>query len=631
MLGFMSFLRVLKLLIILRCINTVHVGCLNFSYPSFSVRHYRDFSFSDSSFISHNAIQVTPDDSRESAMRNVSGRVLYNQRLKLWDGPRGTKSSFNSTFVFNIDPVTSPGGEGLAFILTEDSSLPNNSYGKWLGIVNSTTVSLLNIVAIEFDTKKSDSEDIDDNHVGVNINSISSINQEPLINHGVKSFHRTGEAGEGNFDKPVLNVHLDLSTKLPADVWVGFSVSTGENIELNYVKSWTFTSLEIRVKNSINLLWLWILIPVLVLVILFSWCFYFFYWKRRNRKKQMEEDELEVEQEIQSLSTAPQKFRLQELKDATRDFNVAYKLGKGGFGMVYKGILNNREVAVKRILKNTRHGKQDFLAEVTTISNLHHRNLVKLFGWYYESNELLLVYEIMPNGSLDKFIFQEADTILSWERRHGIICGVARALDYLHYGCERRVLHRDVKPSNIMLDSEFNARLGDFGLARTIQVSEKTHHSTKEIAGTPRYMAPEIFHTRKATVETDVYAFGVLILEVVCGRKPDNEHGIVDWVWENYGMERIGDVVDVRLNGEFKKDEAECIVMLGLACCHPNPYERPLMSTALQVLTGEATAPVVPKEKPAFMWPAMPPPIRQELDASISGGKLTITLDLNGR
>ncbi|GLT38611.1 hypothetical protein SLA2020_128480 [Shorea laevis] len=651
----MSFLRVLKLLIILICISIVHVGCLDFSYPSFSNENASDFISSNFPYIIKNAIQVTPDDAREIDKQRRSGRVLYNQKLKLWDGPRGTKASFYSTFVFNINPWTSSGGEGLAFILTEDSSLPNHSAGQWLGIVNSTTVNLLNIVAIEFDTKKSDSEDIDDNHVGVNIKSIYSIKQEPLIGHGVNLSSgeditasiqydakskkisvfvfstRTGETGEGNFHNPVLNVHLDLSTQLPADVWVGFSASTGENTELNVVKSWNFSSFEIRVKNSINLLWLWIVIPVLVLITLFSWCFYFFYWKRRSRKKQMEEDEWEIEQEIRSLSTAPQKFRLQELKDATRDFNVAYKLGKGGFGMVYKGILNNRDVAVKRILKNSRHGKQDFLAEVTTISNLHHRNLVKLFGWCYESNELLLVYEFMPNGSLDKFIFREADTILSWERRHGIICGVARALDYLHNGCERRVLHRDVKPSNIMLDSEFNARLGDFGLARTIQVNEKTHYSIKEIAGTPGYMAPESFHTRKATVETDVYAFGVLILEVVCGRKPEHEHGIVDWVWENYGMDRIGDVVDVRLNGDFKKGEAECIVRLGLACCHPNPYERPLMRTALQVLTGEAAAPVVLKEKPAFMWPAMAPPIRQEFAASISGGELTTTLDLSGR
>ncbi|MBA0713251.1 hypothetical protein Golax_012293, partial [Gossypium laxum] len=129
------------------------------------------------------------------------------------------------------------------------------------------------------------------------------------------------------------------------------------------------------------------------------------------------------------------------VKAATGNFNVNIKLGSGGFGTVYKGVL--RKEAVKRILKNTRHGKQDFIAEVTTISNLHHKNLVKLFGWCYESIELLLVYE------------------------HNIICEVAKALDYLHHGCEKRVLHRDVKASNIMLDSEFNARLGDFELART--------------------------------------------------------------------------------------------------------------------------------------------------------------------
>lgn len=359
--------------------------------------------------------------------------------------------------------------------------------------------------------------------------------------------------------------------------------------------------------------------------------------------KQKEDDEKEIEQEIQRSSTAPQKFRLKELKAATSNFSANNKLGSGGFGTVYKGILRKDEVAVKRILKNTRHGKQDFIAEVTTITNLHHKNLVKLLGWCYESDELLLVYEFMPNGSLDRFIFgntipSNADTTLKWETRHNIICGVARALDYLHNGCEKRVIHRDIKASNIMLDSDFNARLGDFGLARTVQLNEKTHHSTKEIAGTPGYMSPESFHTGKATVETDVYAFGVLILEVVSGRKPGHQNeqnnyyrSIVEWVWEHHRMEQITDVIDLRLNKDFHEDQARCILMLGLACCHPNPFERPSMRTALQVLTGEVAAPAVPTEMPAFMWPASPPVIREEMDNSITGGHLTTTTELSGR
>ncbi|MBA0767747.1 hypothetical protein Gotri_016604, partial [Gossypium trilobum] len=266
------------------------------------------------------------------------------------------------------------------------------------------------------------------------------------------------------------------------------------------------------------------------------------------------------------------------VKAATGNFNVNIKLGSGGFGTVYKGVLRKEEVAVKRILKNTRHGKQDFIAEVTIISNLHHKNLVKLFGWCYESVELLLVYEFLPSGSLDKSIFRNPipntmETTLNWETRHNIICGVAKALDYLHHGCEKRVIHRDVKASNIMLDSEFNARLGDFELART---NDQTHHSTKEITGTPGYTAPESFHTGKATVETNINAFGVLILEVICGRKPGHQNeqnnykiSIVERVWEHHRMGWISDVIDDRLNKNFYEEEARCTLIWGWAVVTP--------------------------------------------------------------
>ncbi|OMO62986.1 hypothetical protein CCACVL1_22543 [Corchorus capsularis] len=657
---FMLIFQVSKLLLQATLIisSLTQIQCLNFSYSSFSPADANDFVRLNSSII-NNVIQISP------VTADASGRILYKEPLKLWDKLKGTKSSFTSTFVINIKPQTSPGGEGSAFILTDSTTLPSNSAGQWLGIVNVSTINRQDIVAVEFDTRKSDSEDLDDNHVGVDVQNIYSIKQESLASHGAnlssseditariqydaksdKISVFVSLTSEQNMGNPVLSAELDLSEHLPQDVFVGFSGSTGEYVQVNAVKSWDFISFETRVKGSVNLVWLWILIPFIVVILLGGFA-YLLYRRYKNRMKENDNDELEIEKEIQRSSSAPQKFRLKELKAATGNFNGNNKLGSGGFGTVYKGILRKDEfVAVKRILKNTRHGKQDFIAEVTSISNLHHKNLVKLLGWCYESNELLLVYEFMPNGSLDKFIFTNTspnDTIiptLTWETRHNIICGVARALDYLHNCCEKRVIHRDIKASNIMLDSEFNARLGDFGLARTIQLNEKTHHSTKGIAGTPGYMAPECFHTGKATVETDIYAFGVLILEVVCGRKPGHQTeennyncSIVEWVWEHHRMGTITDVVDFRLDKDFDKDQAQCILVLGLACCHPNPFERPSMRIALQVLTGEVAAPTVPIEKPAFMWPAMAPiaVIREDMDSSISGGQLTATMDLSGR
>ncbi|KAA8518277.1 hypothetical protein F0562_015840 [Nyssa sinensis] len=612
--------------------SIIQVKCLNFNYPNFTPENSGDLIRTNLSSISLGAIQVTHEN-LVTPITNLAGRT----------------------------PV---GGEGLAFILTKDSgstSIPENSEGQWLGIVNARTngSSESNIVAIEFDTKKSYLEDIDNNHVGIDINSVYSIEQVSLngrlnISGSIDitvSVRYDGESKNLTVfmtnettdhmkeEEPIVAMYLDLSRHLPENVYVGFSASTGQDTQLNCILSWNFTSSDI--DEDADLLWVWISISVAPVVLL-TGVFLYFHRKRKLKEKQLQDDDPRIELQIQSSATAPQKFQLKEIIRATGNFNSKNQLGKGGFGTVYKGMLSDKEVAVKRFSSDSHEGKRDFIAEVTIIGSLHHKNLVKLVGWCYERNELILVYELMPNGSLDKLIFgnknQDMASTLSWERRHVIICGVARALDYLHNGCEKRVLHRDIKASNIMLDSEFNARLGDFGLARTIQLSEKTHHSTKEIAGTPGYMAPESFLIGRATVETDVYAFGVLLLEVACGRKPGNQsdqnnysNRIVDWVWELYGMERIIDAVDIRLNGEFEEEQAECVLKLGLSCCHPNPYQRPSMRTALLVLIGEAAPPPLPGEKPVFMWPAATPSFKENLENSVFGGQLTPITVLSGR
>ncbi|XP_019071841.1 probable L-type lectin-domain containing receptor kinase S.5 [Vitis vinifera] len=624
------------------------VECFHFNYPLFNDSTENDFHLMRSE-IAVDAIHVTPDFSG-SPITNFSGQALYKRSFKLWSESKGT-ASFNTTFVLRITPRTDPGGEGLAFILTGRATLPENSEGKWLGIVNaSTNGSAENqIVAVEFDTRKSYMEDLSNNHIGVNVNSVYSIKQANLsinLSSGTAITVKVQYDGKilrafvgTQMKAPAIALPINLSDHLPQKVFVGFSASTGNHTQLNCVRSWEFSGSS--VDEDPDLLWVWIMVPVTVLV---SGVAFYFSWKWNCGKQEEEEDDPRVEQQIQGSSTAPRKFRLKELKAATENFNSKNELGKGGFGTVYKGFLKNKEVAVKRFSRNSHQSKQDFIAEVTTISNLHHKNLVKLVGWCYEKRELLLIYEFMPNTSLDKLIFcKESDVenriTLNWETRYLIICGVAQALDYLHNGCEKRVLHRDIKASNIMLDSDFNARLGDFGLARIIQLSDQTHHSTKEIAGTPGYMAPESFHTGRAAVETDVYAFGILVLEVVCGRKPGDQslnnkynNGIVDWVWEYYRRQRILDVLDLRLNGVFHKEQTEYALMLALSCCHPNPYQRPSMRIALRVLTGEVDPPVIPIEKPPFVWPATPPDsFREDLEYPPTGGLLSPPSELIGR
>ncbi|KAK8686991.1 hypothetical protein V6N13_085824 [Hibiscus sabdariffa] len=654
--------RAVRILVLLALIGSciVQVNCLNISFPSFKPEDRDVLNFSANSYIALGALQVTPDVNGTS---NTSGRVLYGQPFRLSNGQ--LKTSFISSFVFNIQPQTSPTGEGLAFILTESPPLPENSGGQWIGIINSSTTGSSNIVAVEFDTRKSFPEDLDDNHVGIDVRSTVSIAQASLNDKGLNLsggydiratlFYDAELAtidivvyrGEPRAEDPVLSHPLDLYEYLGGDIYVGFSASTGVNAtQLNCVKSWDFISYEKSVqipdKTSFNPLWIWLMVSVSVVTLLILVILFIRYKKRSHERRLMEADDSEVELKILNSSTAPQKFRLKELRFATENFNSMNKLGKGGFGTVYKGVLGDNVVAVKRISKNSSHGKKDFIAEVTSIGNLHHKNLVKLIGWCYEGNELLLVYEFMPNGSLDKFIFRnetaesEDDKTLTWGRRHNIIIGVAQALDYLHNGCQNRVLHRDINASNILMDLEFNARLGDFGLARVIQLNENTHHSTKEIAGTPGYMAPESFHTGRATVETDVYAFGILMLEIVCGRRPGQQceangycNSIVDWVWENYRINNLASVVDSRINEDADMEQIKNVLMLALSCCHPNPYERPPMNAALQVLSGEAEPAEVAVEKPAFMWPVFGP--LREVRCSQSGAQLTASALLSGR
>ncbi|KAK4581748.1 hypothetical protein RGQ29_025064 [Quercus rubra] len=651
----MWFSQVVKslFLVVLLGGTLTQVGCFSFNYPEFQNENSSQLIRSKYSYIVMNAIQVTPDLSKDS-IENYSGRAFYWKPFRLWSRSKNlTTANFNTTFVLNISPRTTPGGEGLSFILAADATLPQNSEGQWLGIVNASTNGSpeANVVAVEFDTRKSYPEDIDNNHVGLDVNTIYSEPQVSLTNLSVNLSSGSDIKATVQYDgknmtvyvasKLVFSLPFNLSHYLPEEVFVGFSASTSNNTELNCIRSWEFYGSDIDDgDDDLELLWLWITVSAAVLVL--SGIFFYLYWQRKQALF-AEDPYPGLEDQIKGSSTAPQKFLLKGLRKATGNFNHKNKLGKGGFGTVYKGLLANKEVAVKRISKNSSQGKQEFIAEVTTIGSLHHKNLVRLIGWCYERRELLLVYEFMPNGSLDKFIFGDEklgmeEPTLTWEKRHIIIHGVAEALDYLHNGCEKTVLHRDVKASNIMLDSEFNARLGDFGLARTIQQRGKTHHSTIEVAGTPGYMAPETFLISRATVETDVYSFGVLVLEVLCGRKPGNQieltdynNSIVHWLWELHSKGRILDAVDSRLNKEFDEEGMSCMLVLALACCHPNPHQRPSMKTVLQVLTGEAPPPLVPTERPAFVWPVMPPSFKGDSGYSFSKSQLSPFTELSGR
>ena len=341
----------------------------------------------------------------------------------------------------------------------------------------------------------------------------------------------------------------------------------------------------------------------------------------------------------------PRRFCYDELTAATGNFSDDRRLGRGGFGSVYRGLLTgtNLDVAVKRVSETSRQGWKEFVSEVRIISRLRHRNLVQLIGWCHggDDDELLIVYELMPNGSLDGHLHgpDSQSQLLTWPVRYRIAVGVGEALLYLHQDAERRVVHRDVKPSNVMLDASFTAKLGDFGLARLIDDDRRSH--TTGVAGTMGYMDPECVLTGRATVESDVYSFGVLLLEIACGRRPavrrragDEDEGegeeyfvhLVQWVWDAYGGGTILDAADARLRGEFDGREMACAMLVGLWCAHPDRGLRPTVRQAVNVLRFEAPPPTLPAKMPVATYgppadcPGSTTSSREQATTGVSGG-----------
>ncbi|KAG6504064.1 probable L-type lectin-domain containing receptor kinase S.5 [Zingiber officinale] len=636
---------------------------LEFNYTDFVAENSTDFIFAGGTSIAGGALQITPNSGNQS---HQSSRVMYSSSFKLHRGNGSALTSINSTFVFNIQPLTHPGGEGFTFLLTNNPALPaGDSSGQWLGAFSSQTngSSLNRTVAVEFDTRRNYAGDLDDNHVGLDVNGIPSEGQLSFGAVGINISQGIDveviilfDAEEGlvqllaamiNGSSVISNVFgfswgLDLSQHLDEDVWVGFSSSTSNLSQLNKIKSWYFSAVDVesagaKKKKGRQAIWLLVLVAPFCAA---AACLFFTLWKKRNRGALRYDRNIvrrDIELVLEASNDRPVKFQLSELKIATGNFDPNRQLGRGGFGTVYRGYLKEYdvEVAVKRIQKNSRGGEREFVAEVTTISQLSHRNLVKLIGWCHDAGELLLVYEYLRRRSLDKYLFGEDSecSVLDWERRYRIVAGVAAALDYLHHGSVKRVVHRDVKASNVMLDEEFDARLGDFGLARAVERGGgKSHYSTAGVAGTRGYMAPECYFTGRAAPETDVYAFGVFAMEVACGRRPgsqvvvveDDDDGfspesayLVDWVWDLHGRGRILEAADRRLGGQYDEAEMERVLLLALACCHPNHRKRPSMRVALQVLSGDTAPPNPAMEKPAFVWPATVP--REEVEMPLVG------------
>uniref|UniRef100_A0A2N9FTH2 non-specific serine/threonine protein kinase n=2 Tax=Fagus sylvatica TaxID=28930 RepID=A0A2N9FTH2_FAGSY len=578
-----------------------------------------------------------------NATANVTGQAFYTRPIQMFNNKSRSypnASSFSTSFVFAIRPAatSSRGGYGLAFILSPSTKFPGAQPGHYLGIFSSSNDGnpSNHIFAVEFDTVKGHNEtsDSEGNHVGININSMSSnasrpagyydknddANLEEIILESNKPIRAwieydgvervvnvTISYSLEEIDKPkkpLISRHIDLTPILKETMYVGFSAATGKKTSFHYILAWSFaingaapllnisqlplpppseessSAFKPQVKVVIAIISAFTLVLLGIL-------FFFTCYKKMTRKESLEDWELDC----------PHRFKYKDLYAATKGFKESEVIGVGGFGAVYKGIVpaTGNEVAVKKIIQNSSQGMREFAAEIESLGRLRHKNLVNLQGWCKHKNDLLIVYDYIPNGGLDSLIFKPRNNfVLTWDARYNILKGVALGLLYLHEEWEQVVIHRDVKSSNVLIDAELNARLGDFGLARLFDHDKLSY--TTNVVGTIGYLAPELARTGKVSTSSDVFAYGILLLEVVTGRRPidNNSFVLVDWLMECQQLGQILDAVDPKLNSTYVVEEVELVLDLGLLCSHHKPEARPTMRQVARILSRDDPIPAVP-------------------------------------
>ncbi|KAG5399645.1 hypothetical protein IGI04_014252 [Brassica rapa subsp. trilocularis] len=593
--------------------------------------------------------------------KHTHGQAFDSKPVTFTNSSTNITTSFSINFFFAIVPEhDQQGSHGMAFVISPTRGLPGASSDQYLGIFNETTNGKAsnNVIAIELDINKDEElGDIDDNHVGVNINGMRSVvsasagyyddkdgkfRNLSLISRNVMRLSIVYSQPDKQLNvtlfpanisvpprKPLLSLSKDLSPYLlEEEMYLGFTASTGSVGAIHYMTGWFITG-EIKFprlefgmlpilppypkkssQRTKTILAVCLTVSVIAAFIA-SWFGFVFYLRHKKVKEVLEEWEIQY---------GPHRFAYKELFDATKGFKEKQLLGRGGFGQVYKGTLpgSDAEIAVKRTSHDSRQGMSEFLAEISTIGRLRHPNLVRLLGYCRHKEDLYLVYDFMPNGSLDKYLYyrnNENQERLTWEQRFKIIKNVAAALLYLHQEWVQVIIHRDIKPANVLIDHEMNARLGDFGLAKLYD--QGFDPETSKVAGTLGYIAPEFLRTGRATTSTDVYAFGLVMLEVVCGRRlierraGEEQEVLVDWILELW--EKGDDIlvaVEDNIRQEENRGQLELVLKLGVLCSHQAASIRPAMSAVMRILSGVSELPDnlldVVRDENLRGWPEKP-------------------------
>ena len=547
-------------------------------------------------------------------------------------------------------------------------------------------------LTIEFDTYNSFGDaDPSDNHIGIRLNSLRSAYTYNLCGNQKTScsFPWTGQnytawidyngstqsmelwfangdikpTGAGLIKVP----KLDLNDVFDEYMSILISGNAGPFLDTWEIFSWNFTTYDEQIPApTVKRMVVVSIGAACSIAILVTMTYLLRNWRiGRAQLHSNKSSELGL-----NLPSGRRRFTFKELKKATKNFSESALLGKGGSGSVYKGILTDSGmvVAVKRLEHDSGHVEGEFLAELSSMSQIRHRNLVQLIGWCHEDQRFILVFDYLSNGSLDEWLFPNRRRhphdpmykkfgVLPWKLRSSILAGVAAAMEYLHGEWVKCVLHRDIKSSNVLLDEDFNPRLGDFGLARLID-----HHKLEKttlMAGTLGYMDPGMHYTGKASRESDVYSFGVLMLEVICGKKPidvqiedpDENYLLVQKVWQAYESGNILSAVDRELlvlyshqltpsnnstqtssnsspvtcnsmssntstatssESSLSSKSTLCqlqqivyLLQLALQCCSPDPQSRPSMRVVKQVILHLQSSAIA--ENPITWLHLMPP------------------------